>query len=65
MNELYIPLGRLYFKTKETSAEKALGKLTQLCEDAGIELYAEASNGNPSAYLRNEDGEDIDECGRE
>lgn len=55
MNELYVSEGYLYFKTKTDNAALAVDKLIELCSANGIELTVE------KAYLRNEDGEDIDE----
>lgn len=55
MNELYVPECYLYFKTKTDSVAVAVDKLIKLCAANGIELTVE------KAYLRNEDGEDIDE----
>lgn len=55
MNELYVPEGYLYFKTQTDNVEVAVDKLIKLCAVNGIELTVE------KAYLRNEDGEDIDE----
>lgn len=54
MNELYVPEGYLYFKTKTDNVAVAVDKLIKLCAANGIELTIE------KAYLRNEDGEDID-----
>lgn len=55
MNELYVPEGYLYFKTQTDNVAVAVDKLIKLCAANGIELTVE------KAYLRNEDGEDIDE----
>lgn len=55
MNELYVPEGYLYFKTQTDNVTVAVDKLIKLCAANGIELTVE------KAYLRNEDGEDIDE----
>ena len=55
MNELYVPEGYLYFKTQTDNVAVAVDKLIKLCVANGIELTVE------KAYLRNEDGEDIDE----
>lgn len=57
MNELYVPEGRIYFKTNKTNAKEALEDLVSLCDKVGIELCADHG-----ALLRNEDGDDIDEC---
>jgi len=54
MNELYVPEGYLYFKTKTDSTALAVDKLIELCAANGIELTVK------KAYLRNENGEDID-----
>ena len=54
MNELYVPEGYFYFKTKTDNAAVAVDKLIELCAVNGIELTVE------KAYLRNVDGEDID-----
>lgn len=55
MNELYLNDCYIYFKTKETSAKEAMEKLEKICWQNGIELCVY------HAFLRNEDGEDIDE----
>lgn len=55
MNELYVPECYLYFKTQTDNVAVAVDKLIKLCAANGIELTVE------KAYLRNEDGEDIDE----
>lgn len=54
MNELYVSKGYLYFKTKTDNTALAVDKLIELCAANGIELTVE------KAYLRNENGEDID-----
>lgn len=54
MNELYVSEGCVYFKTKTDNAALAVDKLIELCAVNGIELTVE------KAYLRNENGEDID-----
>ena len=61
MNELMIVLksggGWLYFKTKETSADRAFTKWLETCEESGMNI----DNLSFSfAELRDNDGEAID-----
>ena len=58
MNELYISVLYLYFKTDKTTYNEAFRELEDACEKAGIELH-----GGCDGELRNEEGEPIDKEG--
>lgn len=54
MNELYISDCYIYFRTNESTYDKAMGEFLKACENADIDINIE------NACLRDENGVDVE-----